>query len=152
MPDPVLVADDLFLWPEEPTRLTGARCESCDELSFPLGSGCPRCGSQAVVAAALPAEGTLWTWTTQNFLPKEPYLGASRPDEFTPWLVALVELGGAIRVEGRLVGVAPEDIEFGMPLRTVVVPFTHNDEGADVLTFGFAPLGATGTNQNGVTE
>lgn len=143
MADTVLVAEDLFVWPAEQPQLKGTRCAECATLTFPKASGCPRCGSVEVVEALLPSHGTLWTWTSQEFMPKEPYLGAAHPEDFTPWYVGLVQLGDDIRVEGRLVDCDAETIEFGMSVRTVVVPFTRDADGNEILTFAFAPADPT---------
>lgn len=138
----VPVAEDLFTWPSDDPRLIGARCESCRALSFPIGTGCPRCGSTDLTMTKLESEGTLWSWTTQGFLPKEPYLGANSPETFKPWCVGLVELGGEIRVEARLVSCTADELAIGQRVRTVVVPFASNDEGQEIMTFAFAPVEA----------
>ena len=46
-------------------------------LSFPLRDHCPACGG-AVERELLPSHGTLWTWTTQGFEPKPPYVAGRR--------------------------------------------------------------------------
>lgn len=142
MSNPVPVAPDLFVWPSDHPQLIGGSCQDCETVSFPLADGCPKCGSEAVERTLLPADGRLWTWTSQGFLPKEPYLGASHPDDFEPWLVGLVELGGAIRVEGRVVGADIDRLRIGDPMTTVVVPFTKDAAGNDIVTFAFAPADA----------
>ena len=66
----------------------------------------------------LPPQGTLWTWTTQGFEPKPPYL----PDgEFEPYGVGYVEFPGYLRVEGRLTESSPERLQIGMTMRVVTV-------------------------------
>ncbi|UMG91286.1 OB-fold domain-containing protein [Nocardioides sp. TF02-7] len=136
----VPVAEELFTWPADQPRLVGGRCERCGVLTFPAGGGCPACGSDTVTSTLLEPEGTLWSWTSQEFLPKEPYLGATDPDSFEPWYVGLVELGGEIRVEGRLTGCDASTLRIGQRMRTVVVPFARRGD-EDVLTFAFAPVG-----------
>jgi uncharacterized OB-fold protein len=143
----VPVAEDLFTWPSEDPRLIGMRCDSCATLSFPVSTGCPRCGSDLLTWEQLESEGSLWSWTSQEFLPKAPYLGAATPETFEPWFVGVVELGGAIRVEGRLVDVDRETISIGQRMRTVVVPFASDDDGRDVLTFAFAPVLTGGSDE-----
>jgi uncharacterized OB-fold protein len=93
----------------------------------------------------LPRRGRLWTWTTQGFLPKEPYAGGETPETFRPYGVGVVELGDEVRVEGRLTEADPERLEIGMEMEVVVVPF-RNEEGVDgeddreVMVFAFAPV------------
>jgi uncharacterized OB-fold protein len=87
----------------------------------------------------LPARGTLYTWTTQEFLPKLPYLGPETSKTFEPWAVGYVELSDQLRVEGRLYDVDLDDLSFGMEFEVVVRPFRITDDGTEVFTFGFAP-------------
>ena len=90
----------------------------------------------------LPPRGTLYTWTTQEFLPKLPYLGPETPKTFEPWAVGYVQLSDQLRVEGRLYDVDLNDLKFGMELEVVVRLFTLTDDGTEVFTFGFAPVAA----------
>jgi uncharacterized OB-fold protein len=85
-----------------------------------------------VERVALPSRGTLWTWTTQGFEPKPPYV----PDEgeFVPYGVGYVEFDGLLRVEGRLT--TAEGLEIGMLMEVVAV------ERAGRTTYAFAPLPA----------
>lgn len=110
-------------------RLVAGRCTACSHLSFPLPEHCPACGG-AVERELLPAHGTLWTWTTQGFEPKPPYVADG---EFEPYGVGYVEFAGLLRVEGRLTEAAPERLEIGMPMRVVAV------ERAGRLTYAFGP-------------
>ena len=138
------IAEGLFTWPSEEPQLVGGRCGECDAVSFPRRHGCPRCGAVAVREQLLGREGTLWTWTSQGFAPKEPFNGTIGPDGLDlPWLVGLVELPDELRVEALLVGVTAETIEIGMPVHLVVVPWRVDEEGRQVVTFAFAP-GAAG--------
>jgi uncharacterized OB-fold protein len=90
----------------------------------------------------LPTRGTLYTWTTQEFLPKEPYAGSETDQTFRPWAVGYVQLGDVIRVEGRLFDVDPGRLDFDMELEVVVRPFTIREDGTEIFTFGFAPAQA----------
>jgi uncharacterized OB-fold protein len=87
----------------------------------------------------LPRHGTLVSWTTQEFLPKEPYAGNETDEDFRPFGVGLVQLGDAVRVEARLTVHSPTEIEFGMPVELVIVPFRVDGDGTEVVTFAFAP-------------
>jgi len=88
----------------------------------------------------LPRRGTLWTWTTQEFLPKEPYAGGETKETFRPFGVGLVQLGDEVRVEGRLTISDPEKIRFGMELEVVIVPFRTDPDGTEVLSYAFRPV------------
>ena len=98
----VAFAPDVFTWPSDEPQLIGGRCTSCRAVTFPQQGSCARCGSMEVEAHLLPRRGTLWTFTTQEFLPKEPYAGGETQETFRPYGVGLVQLGDEVKVEGRL--------------------------------------------------
>jgi uncharacterized OB-fold protein len=140
---PVPIADDLFTWPADEPRLIGGRCAECGTHVFPLRTGCARCGAAAVERALLSRSGTLWTWTSQGFPPKAPFRGEfAGTDPFEPWLVGVVELPGELRVETLITGCGQDDLEFGMPMRLVTLPFRTDEDGRDIITFAFSPEGA----------
>jgi uncharacterized OB-fold protein len=87
----------------------------------------------------LPRRGTLWTWTTQDFLPKEPYASGETNETFRPYGVGLVQLGDEVRVEARLTEADPAKLDFGMEVQLVVVPF-RDDGDTTVVTFAFEPI------------
>jgi uncharacterized OB-fold protein len=134
----VPIAEGLFTDAGEEPRLIGGRCGACGALHFPRRAGCPRCGTSGPAEHLLGARGTLWTWTSQGFAPKEPFNGTVGEGGLdVPWYVGLVEIPGELRVESLLVGVTEADLEIGMPLRLVLVPWRTDDEGRQVVTFAF---------------
>ena len=46
-------------------------------------------------------------------------------------------------VESRLTENDPDRLRIGMPVELVIVPFTTDDEGREVVTFAFAPVADT---------
>jgi uncharacterized OB-fold protein len=42
-------------------------------------------------------------------------------------------------VESRLTENDPDRLAFGMPVELVIVPFTTDDDGTEVVTFAFSP-------------
>ena len=109
-------------------------------MTFPQQGSCARCGSVEVEAHPLPRRGTLWTFTTQEFLPKEPYAGGETQETFRPFGVGLVQLGDEVKVEGRLTEADVEKLRIGMEVELVVVPFRTDPDGTEVMTFAFAPV------------
>ena len=98
---------------ETPPRLVGGRDRATGRIVF------PRPDSDGFDAMPLRRDGTLWSYTVQRFRPKTPpYAG---PEEFTPWIVAYVELPGETIVEARLTGVVPDAVAIGMPLILIQV-------------------------------
>ena len=136
----VAIASDIFTWPAEPPQLIGSRCRTCGATTFPSQEHCPRCSRSDMVRHTLPRRGTLVTWTTQEFLPKEPYASGETDDTFRPFGVGLVELGNEVRVEARLTTCDPASLRFGMDVELVIVPFRIDADGTEVMMFAFAPV------------
>ena len=136
----VAFAPDVFTWPDDEPRLIGGRCPQCQAVTFPFQASCPRCGVVEMERHLLPRRGTLWTWTTQEFLPKEPYASGETIETFKPYGVGLVELGESVRVEARLTESTPATLDFDMELELVIVPFRTDPDGTEVVTFAFAPV------------
>lgn len=134
------LASDISTWPAEPVQLIGSRCGACGAAVFPRQACCPRCSGSQMADLLLPRRGTLVTWTTQSFVPKLPYAGKETADAFTPYGVGLVQLGNVLRVEGRLTESDPARLRFGMEVELAMVPFYVDDDGAEVVTFAFAPV------------
>jgi uncharacterized OB-fold protein len=130
---------DVFTWPADEPQLIAGRCADCQAIAFPVATSCPRCGSTAVDEHLLPRRGTLWTWTTQDFLPKEPYASGETDETFRPYGVGLVQLGDEVRVEARLTEADPAKLDFGMEVELVVVPF-REDGDTTTVTFAFKPV------------
>ncbi len=136
----VPIAEGVFTWPSDDPRLIGGRCGQCGIVTFPSQDSCPRCASTQMGEHLLERRGRLWAWTTQEFPPPSPpYTGPSGED-FVPYGVGYVELGGEVRVESRLT--ETEGLENGMEMELVLVPFRTDDEGNEVVTFAFRPVAA----------
>ncbi len=136
----IAFAPDVFTWPADEPRLIGGRCTSCGTVTFPVWPSCARCGSTEVEQHLLPRRGTLWTFTTQEFLPKEPYAGGETAETFRPYGIGLVQLDDEVRVEARLTESDPATLRIGMEMELVVVPFRTDDDGTEVMVYAFAPV------------
>ncbi len=132
-------APDVFTWPADQPQLIGGKCPACEATTFPAQPSCPRCGGTEMARHLLPRRGTLVTWTTQEFLPKEPYASGETEKTFKPYGVGLIELGHEVRVEARLTESDPAKLDFGMDMELVVTPFRVEEDGTEVLIFAFAP-------------
>ena len=108
-------------------RLVAGRCRECGGYTFPPRERCPSCAGE-LERALLPPRGTLWTWTTQGFEPKAPYVRDE--GEFEPFAVGYVEFPGYLRVEGRLTESDPARLHIGMEMEVVTLPGR---------TYAFAP-------------
>jgi uncharacterized protein len=136
----VPVAEGVFTWPADDPQLIGGRCAKCGMVTFPTQDSCPRCASTAIEETLLERRGTLWAWTTQSFPPPPPYAGATGKD-FVPFGVGYVELPGEVKVESRLTESDPSALRNGMEMELVIVPFRTDDDGNEVVTFAFRPVG-----------
>ena len=136
----VAFADDVFTWPADEPQLIGGRCEGCGAIAFPVPPSCARCGSTEITQHLLPRRGALWTFTTQEFLPKEPYASGETMETFRPYGVGMVELGDDVRVEARLTEGDASKLRIGMDVELVVIPFRTDDDGTEVMTYAFRPV------------
>ena len=136
----VPVAEGIFTWPSDDPQLIGSKCGACGIVTFPVQDSCPRCASTDMAEHLLARRGRLWAWTTQGFPPPAPpYLGPAGRD-FVPFGVGYVELGD-VKVEARLTESDPMALQHGMTMELVLVPFRTDDDGNDVVTFAFRPVG-----------
>ena len=88
----------------------------------------------------LPRRGTLVAWTTQGFVPKQPYAGNETAATFTPFTFGLVQLGDVVRVEARLTESDPAELRPGMELELTFVPFYVDEDGTEIVTWAFEPI------------
>lgn len=132
--------EGVFTWPSDEPQLVGGRCTACRAVVFPIEPACPRCGTTGMEEHLLPRRGTLWTWTTQEFFPKEPYASGETAETFRPYGVGLVQLGDEVKVEARLTEADAGKLDFGQEVELVVVPFRTDEDGTEVVTFAFQPV------------
>jgi uncharacterized OB-fold protein len=135
------ITEGLFTWPADNPALLGSRCNQCGIAAFPVAESCMACSGQDVSIEELPTRGTLWTWTVQQFMPKSPYHSGETPETFKPYGVGYLELPGGVRVEGRLTENDPQKIEIGMEMDVVFDTWRTEDNGDEVISFFFKPVG-----------
>ncbi|HVV36596.1 MAG TPA: OB-fold domain-containing protein [Acidimicrobiales bacterium] len=132
------IDESLFTWPADEPRLIGSKCDGCGTATFPRARSCPRCGAADMPTLELSPEGTLWTFTTQEFELKEPYRLAGQR-QFETFGLGYVELPDNVKVETRLTESDPEKLEIGMDMKLVFIPAYTDPDGTEVMTFAFAP-------------
>jgi uncharacterized OB-fold protein len=139
------VDDTLFTLGEHP-QLVGSQCAACGVVTFPRAKSCSRCTGTEMNEALLPNRGTLWSWTVQGFLPKNPpYAGKETPLTFRPYGVGYISLdppggGDGVIVESRLTESDPAKLKIGMTMEMRLIAFTTDDAGRDIITFAFVPV------------
>jgi uncharacterized OB-fold protein len=137
----VPIAEHLFTWPSDAPQLIGSRCGACGIVTFPSQDSCPRCASTQMDERLLSRRGRLWAWTLQHFPPPSPPYTGPTGEAFVPFGIGYVELPGEVKVEARLTETDPERLAEGMEMELVVVPFRTDDQGNEVVTFAFRPVG-----------
>jgi len=130
------VAEGLFTLPSGPDEQPALiASESNGRLSFPpKPDGTPY---------LLKRQGTLWSFTSQNFRPPAPYDGNDTTETFQPYLVGYVELERELIVESRLTDCTIDQLELGLPMELRLIPYTTRPDGTEVLTYAFAPVADT---------
>jgi len=130
----------LFEWPSQDPRLIGSECRDCGVITFPRQSSCPSCCGSNIEARRLAKSGRLWTWTTQEFLPKPPYAVARSPEEFVPFKLGYIELPGEVLVESRITVPEYQALTIGMSMRLTFEPLFTDAAGIEVMSFVFEPV------------
>ncbi len=115
---------------EFPTRyrLEAARCAGCGAVSFPPRLVCPACRGRKFEPLALRPEGKVVTFTVIHVPPAAFKFEA-------PYVLAIVELGGGVRITCQLADVDPEKVATGMPVRLEFRRIQEDGE-AGVIAYG----------------
>jgi uncharacterized protein len=86
-------------------------CRACGKRWLPASVVCPRCWSDRVVWVVACGEGTVATFAVYH----RAYHEAFRPR--LPYVVAVVALAEGPHLVSNIVGIAPERVRVGMPVR-----------------------------------
>jgi uncharacterized OB-fold protein len=141
-----LITEGLFRVDGDRAVLFGSRRRSSGVVKFPaerpeLFDGTPEIQDD-IEAIELSTQGSLYTYTTQEFAPPLPYKGDRDPKVFQPYVVGFVELAEGVLVETLIVEATPAELRIGQPL--VSTTFTlETADGASLLTFAFRPAEAS---------
>jgi uncharacterized OB-fold protein len=139
-----LITEGLFRVDGERAVLFASRRRSSGVVKFPaerpeLFDGDPEIQAD-IGAIELSTEGTLYTYTTQEFAPPLPYKGNRSPDVFKPYVVGFVELAEGVLVETLIVGATADQLQIGQPLVSTTTTLETAD-GKSLVTFAFRPEG-----------
>ncbi len=109
-PRPVVNRDNEGFWAGVAVgELRFQRCTNCGTARFPWLPGCNVCGSQAWTAEAAGGAGTVYS----SVVVHHPLATAFD----RPYAVALVELDEGVRIVSNVVGLPPEEVRIGLPVR-----------------------------------
>lgn len=89
------------------------RCTSCGKLRYPPARWCDACREEGAEWVTLSGRGTVWSWCVFH---RAYFKGF---EEELPYPVVLIELEEGPFLYSNLVGVPPERIRIGMPVRAV---------------------------------
>ena len=127
---PSMTADTQFFWDAvREHRLLIQRCASCGALRHPPRPMCPQCESLEWDTVEASGRGNVVSFV----IPHHPPL----PCFPEPYVVALIDLAEGTRLVSNIVGVAPDDVMIGRPVR---VRFEHFDGDMVLPLFEPGPL------------
>ncbi len=139
MGNQIAVQEGLFTWPSENPQLIGRKEKCTGRIFFPAVHN--YVSDEDAEEVLLNTRGTLWTWTIQGFLPKNPpYKGLEEPEDFVPFGVGYVELPGEVLVETRLTRANPDELKIGMEMDLGIAKLMTDETGDDVMMFAFKPV------------
>jgi uncharacterized protein len=137
-----LIAEGLFRVDGERAVLLGSKRRSTGVVRFPAERPELFDGSPDIQADIVPIElstaGTLFTFTTQEFVPPLPYKGDRSPESFQPYAVGYIELPEGVLVESLIVGADAGELRIGQSMVSTTATFAPAD-GDPVLTYAFTP-------------
>ena len=132
------IAENLFRTEGDRTVLLGSRRGPGAPVRFPAEADFLLDGNGSMESVDLSTEGTLYTFTTQEFIPPLPYKGHRSAEQFTRYAIGYVELPEGLLVEGLIVGTEPEELRIGQAMTTTTTTFETAD-GEKLLTYAFTP-------------
>ncbi len=138
-PRPVINRDNAGFWAGVADRkLLIQRCTHCATLRFPWLPGCNHCGGDGWDTVEATGHGTVFSYVVMH----HPPFPAFDP----PYAVGLIELAEGVRMVAGVVGVPPEKVRIGMPVRLefrtveedLVLPVFHGGQAEDPIRGGQA--------------
>jgi uncharacterized OB-fold protein len=135
-----LIAEGLVRVDGDRAVLFASRRRSSGVVKFPaerpeLFDGDPEMQDD-IESIELSTEGTLYTYTTQEFAPPLPYKGNRDPKVFQPYVVGFVELPEGVLVETLIIGATAADLRIGQSLVSTTTTL-ETAEGQALVTFAF---------------
>jgi uncharacterized protein len=111
---PAVSPDTAFFWDGTAAgELRIQRCGGCGALRHPPGPMCPECGAARSGYVVAAGTGEIYSYVVQHHPPV--------PGKQLPIVVALVALPEGVRMVGELLGVSPDRVRVGLPVRAEFV-------------------------------
>ncbi|WP_166880564.1 Zn-ribbon domain-containing OB-fold protein [Salinibacterium sp. ZJ450] len=102
------------------------RCPDCGMTQYHYRALCANCMSDNVEDFASSGDGTVWTYSVVYRNNSPNYA------DKTPYVVALIELEGGVKVVSNVVGGDPEAVTFGTKVEVI---FSRTDDGQAIPLF-----------------
>lgn len=122
-------------------RLLASRCPACQRIDFPRRRYCARCGEATPGELALDGEGKVVAYSVIDRRSKLVVID-------TPYIQAEVAMPEGVHVFTVLRGAAPAEVRTGMEVRCHVESVSRDEQGRDVMTYVFRPIGAPAGEQH----
>ncbi len=110
-------------------RLEAKKCTQCGKVHFPPRLICDGCKDRNFEDVTLPREGKVLTWTVIHVPPPNFDLEA-------PYIVAIVELEGGVRLTCQVVNCDPDELSIDAPVELVFRRIQEDSE-ADIIQYGY---------------
>ena len=129
------------LWevsPDGESHLIGSKCRACGEIYFPKkdSNWCVHCNKKEMEDITLSNRGKIGSFAIVMIPPAGGfYIGQ------VPYTYGSVDLPEGVRVETQFTETDPENIKVGMDAELVIDKLGNDEEGNEVLTFRFKPVG-----------
>jgi hypothetical protein len=112
---PAVSPDTEFFWAGTAAgELRIQRCGGCGALRHPPGPMCPACGAARPQYQVAAGTGEIYSYVVHHHPPV--------PGRTLPVVVALVTLTEGVRMVGELLGVRPDRVRIGLPVKADFVP------------------------------
>jgi len=107
---PVVSPDTEFFWAGTAVgELRIQHCDDCGAPRHPPGPRCPSCGSMTPGYVVAAGTGEVYSYVVHHHPPV--------PGKKLPIVIALVQLPEGVRMVGELLGVEPDQVRIGLPVR-----------------------------------
>ena len=90
--------------------------------------------------------GKLWSYSVQYYPPPPP---AKYDEPYAPYALGLVDLPEGLRVLARISTDNPEGTEVGADVELVLEKLYSDQDGNEVITWKFRPIGPSPAEQRG---
>jgi len=128
-PMPIIDDDNRAFWDGcKNRRLLLQRCDACAAYRYYPGAICPSCGSLEFSWKDITGEGTVYTFSVVYRAATPAFA------EDVPYVYAVVELKEGPMMPTNVVGIEPENVRIGMPVRV-----TFREITPDVVLPVFQP-------------